>query len=350
MDDIHAFTLASGVYSEGPRLRVLDLHPLSPEGAPPLPVLVAAELQPLLEPGDLAGLAVTWLPADQPTPAGDYQAIVPLPARWVGGTELKRLPQLKLIANCGDGHDNVDVVAAELRRVIVTSTPDVVADATADLTWALILACARRLIEGAELVKSGRWTGWAPNQLLGVELRGSTLGLLGASPVGVAVARRAGPFGMRVVYTAREPAPELEAATGATRLDLKPLLGESDIVSLHLPSTPESKGIIGPETLALMKPGAILVNTASGELVREAPLAQALEEGRLGAAGLDVYLDHPRIDPRLLAAPRAVLLPHLASATAGTRRAMAQAALANVRAVLAGKPPLTPVFRSWEKA
>ncbi len=316
---------------------------MSAEGAPP--VLVAAELQPFLEPGDLAGLAVTWLPGDEPTPAGDYVAIVPLLTRWIGGTELKRLPRLKLIANCASGHDNVDIVAAELRRVIVTSTPDVATEATADLTWTLILACARRLVEGVDLVKSGRWTGWDPNQVLGIELRGRTLGLLGASPVAVAVGRRAGPFGLRLVYTAREPAPELEAATGATRLDLKPLLRESDIVSLHLASTPETKGIIGPEALALMKPGAILVNTASGALVREAPLAQALAEGRLGAAGLDVYLDHPRIDPRLLAAPRAVLLPHLASATPETRRAMARAALANVRAVLAGGPPMNPVYR-----
>jgi len=316
---------------------------LSAQGGPP--VLVAAELQPFLEPGDLAGLAVTWLSADQPTPAGDYVAIVPLLTRWVGGTELKRLPRLKLIANCAGGYDNVDVVAAELRRVIVTHTPDVVTEATADLAWTLILACARRLIEGVDLVKSGLWTGRDPNQLLGVELRGCTLGLLGASPVAVAVGRRAGPFGLRLVYTARAPAPALEAATAATRVDLKPLLRESDIVSLHLPSTPETKGIIGPETLALMKPGAILVNTASGELVREAPLAQALEEGRLGAAGLDVYLDHPRIDPRLLGAPRTVVLPHLGTATPGTRRAMAKAALADVRAVLAGGAPRNPVYR-----
>ena len=302
-------------------------------------------MQPFLEPGDLVGLAVTWLAADQPTPAGDYVAIVPLLTRWVGGTELKRLPQLKVIANCAAGHDNVDLVAAELRRVTVTNTPDVVTESTADLAWALILACARRLVEGIELVRSGRWTGWDPDQLLGLELRGRTLGLLGAGRIGQAVGRRAVPFGLRVLYVARSPKPEFEGATGATRVDVRRLLHASDIVSLHLPSTPETKGIIGPETLALMKPGAILINTARGDLVREDPLARALEEGHLGAAGLDVYLEEPKIHSRLLAAPRTVLLPHLGSATPQVRRAMAAAALANVRAVLNCDPPLTPVFR-----
>src|SRR2546427_299184 len=143
-------------------------------------VLIAAELQGLLEPDQLVGLDVTWLPAPQPTPPGDYVAIVPLLSRWVGGTELKHLPQLKIVANCAVGHDNVDVVAAELRGVRVTNTPDVLTDATADLTWALILACARRVVEGTALVRSGSWTGWHPELLLGIELRGRTLGLLGA--------------------------------------------------------------------------------------------------------------------------------------------------------------------------
>ncbi len=308
-------------------------------------MLVAAELEPLLGPDDLVGLEVTWLRRDQPTPAGDYLAIVPLLTRWVGGTELKRLPQLKVIANCAAGHDNVDLVAAELHGVVVTDTPDIVTEATADLTWALILACARRLLEGVELVRSGRWTGWDPSQLLGLELRGRTLGLLGAGRVGQAVGRRALPFGLRLLYLARRAHPEFEAATGASRVDLNTLLRDSDIVSLHLPSAPETFGIIGPEALARLKPGAILVNTARGDLVREDPLAQALEEGRLGAAGLDVYFDEPRITPRLRAAPRTVLLPHLGSATPGARRAMAAAALANVRAVLGGGTPLTPVFR-----
>jgi len=288
---------------------------------------------------------VTWLPADQPTPAGDYVAIVPLLTRWVGGTELKNLPLLKIVANCAAGFDNVDLVAAELRQVIVTNTPDVLTDATADLTWALILACARRLIEGVDLVRGGAWTGWHPEQLLGLELRGHTLGIYGAGRIGQAVGRRATAFGMRILYAARTAKPAFEADTGAARVERGALLRESDVLTLHVPSGPETRGMIDAEALDRMKPGTILVNTARGDLVREESLAVALEEGRLGAAGLDVYADEPRIHPRLRAAPRTVLLPHLGSATRETRRRMAAIALANVRAVLAGERPLNPVYR-----
>jgi len=307
-------------------------------------VLIAAELQRLLEADQLAGLDVTWLPADQPTPSGDYVAIVPLVSRWVGGTELKRLPKLKIVANCAVGHDNVDVVAAEIRGVKVTNTPDVLTDATADLAWALILACARQVVAGCELVKSGTWTGWDPELLLGIELRGRTLGLFGAGRIGQAVGRRAVPFGMRILYTARNPRPEFERATGAVRAELSRLLRESDVLSLHVPSVPETKGIINADTLRQMKPSAILINTARGDLVREEALAQALEQGRLGGAGLDVYTDEPTVHPRLRAAPRTVLLPHIGSATAEARRQMAAIAVANVQAVLRGDPPLTAVF------
>ncbi len=271
------------------------------------PVLIAAELKDLLEPEQLAGLDITWISIDQPTPRGDYVAIVPLLSRWVGGTEFKQLPKLKIVANCAVGHDNVDVVAAELRGVKVTNTPDVLTDATADLAWALILACARRVVAGTELVKSA--------------------------------------FGMRTLYAARNPRPEFERETGALRVEFSQLLRQSDVLSLHVPAVPETKGVINAETLRQMKPGAILINTARGDLIREEALAIALEEGRLGAAGLDVYLEEPHIHPRLLAAPRTVLLPHLGSATLETRRQMAAMALANVRAVLSNDPPLTPVFR-----
>jgi glyoxylate reductase len=311
----------------------------------PQPVLIAAELRNLLELSQLEGLDVTWIPADQPTPGGEFVAIVPLLSRWIGGTELKSLPQLRVVANCAVGYDNVDVVAAEMRRVIVTNTPDVLTDATADLTWALILACTRRLVEGVELIRAGAWTGWHPEQLLGRELRGSTLGVLGAGRIGQAVGRRAAAFGMRLLYTTRTPKADFERDTGGRRVDLGRLLGESDVLTLHLPSTHETKGIISAETLARMKPGAILINTARGDLVREEALAIALEEGRLDSAGLDVYADEPRIHPRLRAAPRVVLLPHIGSATGETRRKMAAIALANARAVLAGEPPLTPVYR-----
>ncbi|HYX82881.1 MAG TPA: D-glycerate dehydrogenase [Gemmatimonadales bacterium] len=307
-------------------------------------MLIAAELKGLIEPTQLTDLDITWLSADQPTPTGDWVAIVPLLSRWVGGTEFKNLPKLRIVANCAVGYNNVDVVAAEMRKVIVTNTPGVLTEATADLTWALILATARRLVEGIELIRSGSWTGWQPEQLLGLELRGRTLGLLGAGRIGQAVGRRAAPFGLKIVYTARTRKVEFERETGAARVDMSRLLGGSDIVSLHVPSSPETKGMINADTLARMKRGAILINTARGDLVREEALAVALEVGHLGAAGLDVYTDEPAIHPRLLAAPRTVLLPHIGSATDETRRKMATIAIANVQSVLNDKPPLTPVY------
>jgi len=307
-------------------------------------VLVADELKALLDPSELAGLDVTWIASDQPTPKGDFVAVVSLLSRWMGGTEFKNLPNLRIVANVAVGYNNVDVVAAEMRKVIVTNTPGVLTDATADLTWALILATTRRLVEGVDLVRSGTWTGWHPEQLLGLELRGRTLGLLGAGRIGQAVGRRAPGFGLRILYTARSAKPEFESDTGAIRVDQGRLLRESDILSLHVPAAPETKGIINTESLARMKPGAILINTARGDLVREEALAQALESGHLGAAGLDVYAEEPEINPRLLSAPRTVLLPHIGSATEETRRKMATIAVANVQSVLSGKPPLTPVY------
>lgn len=308
------------------------------------PVLVAAEIRNLLDPSQLDGLDITWLSSAQPTPRGNWVGIVPLLTRWVGGTEFKNLPNLRIVANVAVGYNNVDVVAAEMRKVVVTNTPGVLTEATADFTWALILATTRRLIEGVDLVRSGHWTGWHPEQLLGLELRGRTLGLFGAGRIGQAVGRRAPGFGLRILYSARTAKTEFERETGAVRVDTNALLAASDIVSLHVPSTPQTKGIINDETLARMKLGAILINTSRGDLIREEALAMALEQGHLGAAGLDVYTEEPKIHPRLLAAPRTVLSPHLGSATGETRRKMATIAVANVQAVLNGKPPLTPVY------
>jgi len=307
-------------------------------------VLVAAELKNLLDSAELAGLDVTWISSEQPTPKGDFVAVVPLLSRWIGGTELKHLPNLRIVANVAVGYNNVDVVAAEMRKVVVTNTPGVLTDATADLTWALILATTRRLVEGVDLVRTGKWTGWHPEQLLGLELRGRTLGLFGAGRIGQAVGRRSPGFGLRILYTARSAKSEFETETGAIRVEQSRLLRESDILSLHVPASPETKGVINAESLARMKPGAILINTARGDLVREEALAEALESSHLGAAGLDVYTEEPAIHPRLLAAPRTVLLPHIGSATEETRRKMATIAIANVQSVLAGRPPLTPVY------
>ena len=306
-------------------------------------MLVAAEVQSLLSPPDLAGLEVTWLRAADPTPQGSWLGIAPLLTRRLGTSELAGLPALRVVANVAVGYDNVDVATARSRGIVVTNTPDVLTEATADLTWALLLACARRLPEGLALVRDGAWTGWHPEQLLGMQLAGRTLGLLGAGRIGQAVGRRAAPFGMRVVYVSRSAQPEFERVTGAVRTDLDGLFTASDVVSLHAPAVPELRRVVDARRLAAMRPGAILVNTARGDLVDEVALAAALESGHLGAAGLDVYAAEPRIEPRLLAAPRTVLLPHVGSATRDTRAAMAALAVANLRAVLAGGPPLTPV-------
>ena len=306
-------------------------------------VLIAEELRDLLDRHQLQGMSVRWLGADAPTPAGRFVAIVPLLSRRIGRDALQRLPALQIIANCAVGVDNVDLNAAAERGVVVTNTPDVLTEATADLTWALILAAARRLKEGQSLIARGGWRGWHPTELLGMELAGGTLGIVGAGRIGGAVARRAVGFRMRLLYWSRSVKPELERDTGAERAALERVLAQSDVVSLHLPSTDETRGLISRERLARMKPGALLVNTARGDLVDEDAVCDALEAGSLGGAGLDVFAHEPAIPERLRRHPRAVLLPHVGSATHHTRGAMAGLAVRNILAVLAGDAPLTPV-------
>jgi len=294
-------------------------------------------------PGDLAEVVRYEGPAGlEPLLEGraaDVVALAPVLDTAIDAQLLDRLPNLKLVANYAVGVDNVDLAAAAERGVLVTNTPDVLTDATADLTWALILAVARRLREGDALARSGEWVGWHPRQLLGVELRGATLGIVGLGRIGEAVARRAIGFGMGVIYHGRSPRPDLETRLGVRRFPLGRLLERSDVVSIHVPLTDETRHLIGEAEIARMKPGAILVNTARGPIVDEAALARALERGHLFGAGLDVYEDEPEIHPGLRASERTVLLPHLGSATTATREAMARRVAGNVRAVLEGEPP-----------
>jgi glyoxylate reductase len=219
--------------------------------------------------------------------------------------------------------------------VIVSNTPDVLTEATADFTWALLLAVARRLGEGERLVRAGQWRGWTPELLLGTELGGRTLGIVGLGRIGRAVARRAAGFGMRVIASGRAGGSDGDVA----RVPLPELLAQADVVSLHCPLTPATRGLIDAAALARMKPGAILLNTARGACVDDGALAAALERGHLGGAGLDVFVDEPRIDPRLLAAPRIVLAPHLGSATTTARVRMAELCISAVRDVLSGVVP-----------
>lgn len=253
-------------------------------------------------------------------------------------------PGLRCVANVAVGYDNVDLAAAARRGVAVTNTPGVLDDATADLTLALILAAARRLGEGERLIRSGEPWAWSMSFMLGRDLRGKRLGIVGLGAIGRRVAERALAFGMTVAYAQRRDADsELVAALQAERQELDELLAGADIVSLHCPLTEETRHLISAQRLALMKPGAILVNAARGPVVDEAALVEALRSGPLGAAALDVYEHEPEVHPGLLELDNVTLVPHLGSATVETRRAMAELAARNALAAVAGEPLPTPV-------
>ncbi|MCJ7630235.1 MAG: D-glycerate dehydrogenase [Longimicrobiales bacterium] len=313
-----------------------------PGGSQPR-VLIAAELESLLPENPLPGFEAVWISTPDPTPKGDFVAIIPLLSRSLGEEELAGLPNLRVLAQCAVGYDNIDLAAAARRGVPVTNTPDVLTESTADLTWALILAVARRMKEGQEMLARGAWTGWSPTQLMGMELNGGALGIVGAGRIGRAVGRRGVGFGMRILYSDAEIRPEFERAVGARRLDLPALLAESDVVTLHLPSNAETRGLFDARNFSLMKPGALFINTARGDLVDEGALLDALGEGGLGGAGLDVFSREPQVPRELVEHPHVVALPHIGSATTHTRRAMAELAVKNALEVLAGRAPLTPV-------
>jgi glyoxylate reductase len=250
----------------------------------------------------------------------DADALVCLLLDRIDAAVLAAAPRLKIVANCAVGVDNIDLAAAARAGVAVTNTPDVLTEATAELAFALILAAARRLGDGERLVRSGEWGGWALDQL------GKTLGIVGYGRIGQALARRAVGFGMTVIH----------ADLGD---DVDALFRQADVVSLHCPLTPATRNLVDARRLALMKPTGIVVNTARGGIVDEAALAEALTAGRLFAAALDVFAGEPRIDPRLLAAPRLVLAPHIGSATTEARTQMAQLCADAVIAVLSGRRP-----------
>lgn len=251
---------------------------------------------------------------------------------------LAAAPALRVIANYAVGYNNIDVEAAKARGIIVTNTPDVLTNATADLTWALILAVARRVVEGDRLIREHRWTGWSPFQLLGIELSGKALGIIGLGRIGQAVASRAACFDMRVLYWTRSERSLPPTAASWRRVPFEDLLRQSDVLSLHVPLTPETTHLIDEKALQLMKPTAVLINAARGPVVDEAALVRALREGRLAGAGLDVYEREPEVHPGLRELPQVVLLPHLGSATTETRIKMGLMCVENVLAVLEGKP------------
>ena len=245
---------------------------------------------------------------------------------------------LKLIANYAVGFNNIDVKAANARGIYVSNTPDVLTDATADLAWALLFAAARRVVEGDSIVRTSKMGG-GPEYMLGSDITGKTLGIVGAGRIGSNFARKGAlGFGMKVLYYGRHNTPELDEI-GGKRVSLDELLAESDYVSLHCPLTPETRHLIGAEQLAKMKPSAILINTARGPVVDEKALAEALKKHTIAAAGLDVYEHEPDVEPALKALPNVVLMPHVGSATLGTRTNMGLMVARNVEAVLAGNTP-----------
>jgi glyoxylate reductase len=242
--------------------------------------------------------------------------------------------RLRVVANVGVGYDNIDVEAATRTGVLVCNTPGILDETTADLAFALILAAARRCSEAEADLRAGRWTSFGIGQYLGQDVHGATLGLVGYGRIGQAVARRAAGFGMEVLHHTRTPTGEAGWVDG-----LHQLLRRADVVSLHVPLTPSTRHLIGRAELEAMKPTAVLVNTARGPVVDEEALAEALTEGRIFAAGLDVYEREPKVHPALLAAPRTVLLPHIGSASVATRTAMARLAAGSAQRVLAGEVP-----------
>jgi glyoxylate reductase len=255
----------------------------------------------------------------------------------IDGEVLAAAPTLKVAANIAVGYDNIDVPAAQARGVIVTNTPDVLTEAVAEMTWALILGIARRIGEGDRLIRAGGWKGWALDFMLGTELRGKQLGIIGAGRIGRAVAAKAAAFGMSVAFAGRDRSGRVPLVS------VDALLVSSDVVSLHVPGTAETRHLINRRTLARMKRSALLVNTARGSAIDEEALAWALDERLIAGAALDVYEREPVVHPALLKHERVLLVPHLGSATRETRTAMAELAVRNVFSVLAGGDPLTAV-------
>lgn len=257
---------------------------------------------------------------------------------------LNRAPGLKVVANMAVGYDNVDVEECSRRGVVVTNTPGVLTETTADLAFALMMAAARRVPEAERFLRGGKWKTWSPMLLTGVDVFGATLGLIGLGRIGQAVAKRAKGFSMPVLYSGRSRRPDLEDALGVEWRGLDDLLRESDFVSIHVPLTETTRGMIGSREIALMKPTAVLVNTSRGPVVREPDLYEALREKRIFAAGLDVFETEPLpSDSPLLGLPNVVLLPHVGSASVATRTKMAVMAARNLVQVLFGQRPDNPV-------
>jgi len=272
------------------------------------------------------------------------EALISLLTEKIDKEAIDQMPNCKIIANYAVGYNNIDIDYAKKKKIIVTNTPDVLSESTADLTMALVLACARRLSEGENLLRNKKFKGWKPKLLLGMELKNKTFGILGAGRIGSAVARRAKSFGTNIIYVDSNRNQKLEKETAAKKVSLNYLLENSDILSVHLPLHSQTQHFLNLDRLSQLKRDSILINTTRGEIIDEKALIRLLKRNRIMAVGLDVFENEPFINPELLNFPNVLVIPHLGSATQEARNRMAELAVMNVINVLKKKPALTPVF------
>jgi len=280
----------------------------------------------------------------------DCDVLVPTVTDMIDAELIAKAPErLQLIANFGNGIDHIDLNAARQKRIIVTNTPGVLTEDTADMTMALILSVPRRLAEGEKLIRSGSWTGWSPSGMLGHRISGKQLGIIGMGRIGQATAQRARAFGLSIAYHNRQRLPQaVEEQLGAKWVeDVDALLGESDIISVNCPLNADSRGMLDARRIGLIRPDAYFINTSRGEIVDEDALIKALGAGRIAGAGLDVFAHEPAVDPRLLALSNVMLLPHMGSATHEGREATGDKVIANIRTWVDGHRPRDQVIAEW---
>lgn len=275
--------------------------------------------------------------------ASDADALICLLSNKIDKDVIDNLSKCKIIANYAVGYNNIDVEYAKSKNIIVTNTPDVLTDATADIAVSLILACARRLHEGNKLMREGKFDGWKPSLLLGYDIKEKTVGIIGAGRIGTEVAIRMKAFKTKIIYFNRSRNENLEKLTNAKKVSLNYLLKNSDIISIHVPLTEKTFHLLNKENLSLLKKSAIIVNTSRGEVIDEKYLIQLLKKKKIFSAGFDVYENEPNVNPELLKLDNVFLLPHIGSATYETRTKMALLAAQNVIEVLKGNKPITPV-------
>jgi glyoxylate reductase len=297
------------------------------------------------------GIDFSYYNEDRPIPKNilqkkvtDCDGIISLLTDQIDSHLIDQMPNCKVIANYAVGYNNIDIEHAKRKNIVVTNTPNVLTESTADLTIALVLACARRLYEAEQIVRLQKYKGWKPKMLLGVELKGKIFGILGVGRIGSAVAARAYSFGTKIIYYDSHNNFDIENGFYAKKVTLNTLLSKSDFISLHLPLNKNTHHLLNKERLSLMKPTAILVNTARGEIIDESFLLRMLKKNKIRSVGFDVYENEPAISKELLKMNNVVLLPHIGSATEEARNGMAELAARNVINVLKGKKPITPVY------